>query len=212
MSGPLTSPSLVRTPTTRSRSTRRSRHGVSRRTDTSGYQYLNQVYTNSYTDFGLANGTHYYYQIYAYNNSIASGLTPEVSALVSVVVDAARERPARAALTRLVVERGAHLEGPVPVCLLAAVGAGAIHALPRFPHDLLARARGVSATRSSVTLAVPAVGRVAAVRKLHKALVEPNSPRTKRAHSARGPFAPRTGRPPASRSPRVGAHRRTRTE
>lgn len=59
---------------------------ISRRTDSSGYQYVSEVYTNSYTDFGLATGTRYYYQIYAYNNSVASGLTPEVSALISVVV------------------------------------------------------------------------------------------------------------------------------
>ena len=61
---------------------------ISRRTDTSGYQYLAQVYTNSYTDFNLANGTRYYYQIYAESNTTwaASGLTPEVSALIQIVV------------------------------------------------------------------------------------------------------------------------------
>jgi aspartate kinase len=93
------------------------------------------------------------------------------AAVVTVVVDHPRRGNAERALRVLVAERRASLEGPTPAVLVAVVGAGAISALPRYPASLLSAAAGVSATRSSVTLALPARERTSASRALHRALL-----------------------------------------
>ncbi|MCI4362293.1 MAG: aspartate kinase [Thermoplasmata archaeon] len=93
------------------------------------------------------------------------------AALVSVVVDASQLAPARTVLTRLVASQNAHLEGPEPISLVSVVGSGATAALPRFPPRLLIGALGVSATRSSVTLAVPESEGTESARLLHRVLI-----------------------------------------
>ncbi|MCI4321143.1 MAG: aspartate kinase [Thermoplasmata archaeon] len=93
------------------------------------------------------------------------------AALVSVVVEASQVAEARAVLARLVSRQNAHLEGPESVSLVSVVGSGGIAALPKFPSRLLVGALGVSATRSSVTLAVPLGEGIRAARTLHRALI-----------------------------------------
>jgi aspartate kinase len=116
------------------------------------------------------------------------------AAVVSIVVEAGRSQSADPVLRRLVEARGAHAEPAVAVVLLAAVGSGALRELGRFPPDILARARGVSATRASVTIAVPSAMGTRSLRELHRALIEARAPRRGPLPVARRPFGPRPGR------------------
>jgi len=132
------------------------------------------------------------------------------AAIVSVVVEAKQTAPARRALAALVRERGARLDPAVRVALLAGVGSGAVVDLPRFPIEVLRGAEGISATRSSVTLAVPAERRLTDLRRLHAALLESPGPASTSARERRafGPLPARAGVPPGRR-PRQGRSKRT---
>lgn len=127
------------------------------------------------------------------------------AAVISLVVESERVRTAIAVLEPMVASRGGRLETPVPVILIAAVGSGSIRQIGRFPASLLASARGVSATRVSLTLAIPAAGWRSAVRTLHRALLEPERRSQGRSKGGRRPFGPEPGRP--RRPPRTGQHR-----
>ncbi|MCI4333252.1 MAG: aspartate kinase [Thermoplasmata archaeon] len=127
------------------------------------------------------------------------------AAVISLVVGSDRVGTALAVLEPTVAGRGGRLEAPVPVVLIAAVGAGSIRQIGRFPPSILASARGVSATRVSVTLAVPAAGWRSSLRALHRALLEPPSRLRRGPRGGRRPFGPESGRSP--RPPRTGGHR-----
>jgi aspartate kinase len=130
------------------------------------------------------------------------------AAVVSVVVARAKAAPARRALVALVRERTARLEPAVAVSLLAAVGSGAIADLPRYPLSLLEGAEGISATRASITLAVPARRRRTDLRRLHRALIEGASTEERVVRSGRRAFPPSTGR--AARSDDLRGPRRAK--
>lgn len=127
------------------------------------------------------------------------------AAVVTVVLDPSRRPTAERALRRLVEERLAHLDGPTNSTLVAAIGSGAVAALPRFPPNYLRAAEGVSATRTSVTLALPVADRLRATRALHRALIEGLPPSTGRGRRTDGLFPAdrsrgRTGRGHAAES------------
>ena len=61
---------------------------IQRRIDSGYYQSIGYVYTNSYRDSNLTNGSRYYYRLRAWDstNSTLSAYSAEVSALISVTV------------------------------------------------------------------------------------------------------------------------------
>ncbi|MCI4327231.1 MAG: aspartate kinase [Thermoplasmata archaeon] len=117
------------------------------------------------------------------------------AAVVSVVTAANRSASARRVLRSTVVERSARLEPTVSVSLIAGIGSGAIADLPRYPRSLLEGAEGISATRASVTIAVPAHRRLAELRRLHRAVIERGTPRSRAPTAGRRAFPPPAGRP-----------------
>jgi bifunctional aspartokinase / homoserine dehydrogenase 1 len=116
------------------------------------------------------------------------------AAVVSVVVESGRSPIAARVLASLVEARAAHLEPATPVVLIAAVGSGALREIGRFPPGILATARGVSATRASITIAVPAAEGTRSLRELHAVLVEQKRPLARTGPAPRRPFAPRPAR------------------
>ncbi|MGD0718058.1 MAG: aspartate kinase [Thermoplasmata archaeon] len=94
------------------------------------------------------------------------------STLLSVVVERAKGRAAARALAPLSTGGGAAVDGPFPVGLLTAIGEGVLHDLGRIPAGVLAHGEGLSATPRSLSFAVPIPKARAALRALHRALVE----------------------------------------
>jgi aspartokinase len=115
------------------------------------------------------------------------------AAVVSVVVPSPLAADARRALSPVVEERGGRLDPAIPVALLAAVGSGAAADLPRFPPAILRASEGISATRASVTIALPARRGADDLRRLHAALLESRAGKPRPLHGERRPF----GRAPA---------------
>jgi aspartate kinase len=124
------------------------------------------------------------------------------AAVVSVVVAADKAARSRQALTSLVRERGARLDPAISVALLAGIGAGAIGDLPRFPLEMLESAEGISATRTSLTVAVPARDRLPDLRRLHATLLEPPNRRPPALPSGRRAFGPAPARAAGLPDPR----------
>ncbi|MFZ0699262.1 MAG: aspartate kinase [Thermoplasmata archaeon] len=94
------------------------------------------------------------------------------SSLLSIVVERAKARAAARALAVLTRGGGASIEGPFPVGLLTAIGDGVLDDLGRIPPAILADGEGLSATPRSLSFAVPIPKARAALRVLHRALVE----------------------------------------
>ncbi|MGI0054310.1 MAG: aspartate kinase [Thermoplasmata archaeon] len=94
------------------------------------------------------------------------------SSCLSLVLERGRARKAREALAPLFRAGPATLEGPIPVALVTAIGDGVLDDLGRVPASILSRGEGLSATPRSLSFAVPVAHGVAAVRALHRALVE----------------------------------------
>jgi len=94
------------------------------------------------------------------------------SSLLSVVVERTKARAAARALAGLSRGGGASIEGPFPVGLLTAIGDGVLDDLGRIPPAILAEGEGLSATPRSLSFAVPIPKARAALRALHRALVE----------------------------------------
>jgi aspartokinase/homoserine dehydrogenase 1 len=128
------------------------------------------------------------------------------AAVVSLVVEPGRVGTPIPILESMVVARGGRLEPPEAVVLVAAVGSGSLRHLGRFPAPVLASARGISATRVSVTLALPTDGWRRALRALHRALLEPPGRGRTVLRDGRRPFGPRSGR---SGRPTVAGRRRS---
>jgi aspartate kinase len=133
------------------------------------------------------------------------------AAVVSVVTDANRSTSARRILLSLVRERSARLEPTVSVSLLAGIGSGAAADLPRYPPGLLRHAEGITTTRASVTLAVPAGRRLAELRRLHRAVIEDGTGGPRGSSTGRRPFPPGASRPDRSPRPPPARRRATRT-
>ncbi len=94
------------------------------------------------------------------------------STCLSLVLERGRGRRAREVLEPLFRSGPAKLEGPLPVSLVTAIGDGVLDDLSSIPASILARAEGLSATPRSISLAVAIPIGGAAVRALHRALVE----------------------------------------
>lgn len=133
------------------------------------------------------------------------------AAVVSVVTAANRSAPARRVLRSLVAERSARLEPTVAVSLLAGIGSGAIADLPRYPRSLLEGAEGITATRASVTIAIPAHRRLADLRRLHRAVIERGTTRASAPTAGRRAFPPAASRPAGSPRPPPTRRKATRT-
>lgn len=94
------------------------------------------------------------------------------SSCLSLVLERGRARRARDVLAPLFRAGPVSLEGPVPVALVTAIGDGVLDDLGRIPASILSRGEGLSATPRSLSFAVPVTHALAAVRALHRALVE----------------------------------------
>ena len=94
------------------------------------------------------------------------------SSLLVLVVERAKARRVREVLGALFRPGPAIVEGPLAIALVTAIGEGILKDLGRIPSSTLAHGEGLSASPRSLSFAVPVEEGAAAVRALHRALVE----------------------------------------
>ncbi len=102
-------------------------------------------------------------------NIVAIVSTESVIGLLLEPADVGRAREVLAPLTD---SAGVVVGRPTPVSLVSVIGEGVLREVPRVPRWILASARGLLATRHSISLVLPGRTDVRAVRHLHRAYVE----------------------------------------
>ncbi len=111
-------------------------------------------------------------------NLVAVVTTESVLGLLLEPADTAR---ARRILAPLADYAGAVVSGPEPVALVSVVGAGILSEVPRVPRRILSEARGLLASRHSLSIVVPESRGLPTLRALHRVYVEDGGPREARA-------------------------------